>query len=147
MLSLLWAIYWLWPNQPQQPDFTFNVHTTATAVFDGPSGDMRPEMVRYRSQYFYSAKGNRLSARDVIQDARDPRNIDSPSFQAWFFLDGDASVGDFILATEKLWAVCETAITIATPTQTEWAIIERKNGKKRCDPIFDEKVSPTIGSR
>jgi hypothetical protein len=131
-ISSLWAAYWLWPEKPSEPDFSFTMHPTATPVFASPLGGIRPDMVRYQNGSFISAQGKPLHPRAVIQDARDPMNIDSPSFQAWYSLDTGSTVADFIEASEKLWAVCDTAITIATPTLTEWVMIESLENPKSC---------------
>ena len=96
-------------------------------------------MPHYKNGHFYSAQGKKIPPHAVIQDARNPNNIDSPSFQAWFFMDSEATTADFIKASEKLWAVCSAAITIATPNQSEWIMIENIDKKKSCEFLFFEK--------
>ena len=135
-LSTIWAAYWLWPPATSKPDFLFNTHTTSIVVFHDLTKDIRPELPYFKRGNFYAPDGTRLHARDVIRDERSPENVDSPNFIALFRLRTGTTRADFVEASKAIWAVCDSAIAVASDDREDSPTLFPIEHGRDCEPLF-----------
>ncbi|WP_144036763.1 hypothetical protein [Sphingopyxis witflariensis] len=137
-LSTIWAAYWLWPAAAAKPDFLFDTHSTSIVDFHDLTKDIRPELPYFQRGSFHSPDGKRLRPRDIIRDARDPDNIDSPDFIALFRLKTGTTRADFVTASRAIWAVCDSAIAVASDDREDApTLLPVKHGKD-CGFLFPD---------
>lgn len=134
-LAAIWAAYRLSPSEPAEPDFRFEMLSTAIMVF--VNDEERAALPYYENGDFHAPSGKKVLPIQVIKDHRYPENIDGPSFQATFLMKKDASQADFVNATKRIWSVCDAAVVALPSAQTERAAITPSGDRRRdCDPLF-----------
>ena len=135
-LSVIWAAWWLWPAREASIDFRFEMHPTAQMMLHSLDTDEPIELPFYKGGQFYSAKGDRIAARDVLRYEPGVPDSVGPGYTAWFRMAPDTTRGDFMRAVRDIWSVCDADIAVAAHDQEETFLMLAERNDRDCAKIL-----------